>query len=122
MLEIIIVASIICLLAGLSIVMYLNAYISGNESAAQSALHVMRTAMEKYRGVYFTYPLDLATLGSQDPPYIDTALAGGTRGGYNYVLTNASPNTYTVTATPVTVNITGKRTFFVDETGVIQES
>ena len=119
--EIVIVVSILALLASLSFILAMNAFITSNESAAQAALGTIRTAMEKYRNINSTYPPDLGTLGSATPSYLDSALASGTRRGYTYSASNITANTYTVTATPVTLNITGKKNFVVDESGEIRE-
>ena len=119
LIEVIIVASIIALLAALSIILMLNMFISANEAAAQKGLDTFRTAMEKFRGLNNgAYPGSIAELS---PDYVDSALAGGTRKGYTFTLSNASGTTYTITAAPETLNVTGKRTFTVDQSGEIQE-
>ncbi|MBI4971160.1 MAG: type II secretion system protein [Candidatus Omnitrophica bacterium] len=119
LIEIVIVASIVALLAALSMILFLAALISANESAAQKGLDTFRTAMEKYRGFNNgVYPPSLAVL---TPDYVDSVLAGGVRKGYTYTLSNISANTYTITAAPQQANITGKRSFAVDQSGNISE-
>lgn len=119
LIEVIIVASIVALLAALSMILMLNMFISANEAAAQKGLDTFRTAMEKFRGLNNgVYPNSLAALS---PDYVDSALAGGVRKGYTYTISNTGPATYTITAAPQTLNITGKRTFTVDQSGEIQE-
>ena len=122
LIEIVIVVSILALLTALSFILAMNAFIASNEAAAQQALSALRTGMEKYRNINFTYAPDLATLGAGNPSYIDPVLATGARRGYNYTLTNAGQNTYTITAAPQQANITGRRSFLVDQSGEIQEA
>ncbi len=119
LIEIVIVISILALLAALSFILAMNAFITSNESAAQQGLNVFRTGMEKYRNINFMYPPDLATLGVGNPSYVDPVLASGTRRGYTYTLSNTGTNTYTITATPQQPNVTGRRSFQVDQSGEI---
>ncbi len=124
--EIMIVVAIIALLAAIAIPNLLRARLNANEAAAISALRTVSTACESFRAANTnaagqpTYPATLAALGAAVPPYIDNTLAGGAKQGYTftYVLTNN--NQYTCTAAPVTANVTGVRTFFVDESGVLR--
>ena len=58
---------------------------------------------------------------------IDNVLATGTKSGYTFVLTAASLSngvyqTYTATGAPVTVNQTGNRYFFTDQSFVIRQN
>ncbi len=119
--EIMIVVAIIALLAAISIPNLLRAKLNANEVAAISALRTVSMACESFRAAQSptTYPANLAALGAATPPYIDPVLAIGTKQGYTFVLVGAA-NAYTCTARPVTVNVTGERSFFVDEPGVIR--
>ena len=119
LMEIIVVASIIALLAAMSIVLILNNIIAADEASAQSALTTYRAAMEDFRNINATYPAQLSDLGQGDPAYIDSVLAGGTKRGYTFTLSNSSATSYTITASPQQMNVTGKRTFSVNESGTI---
>jgi hypothetical protein len=47
----------------------------------------------------------------------------GTKSGYTFVYApgTATPNTtYSITATPITLSVTGQRGFYSDQTGVIR--
>ena len=119
LIEVVIITSIIALLASLSVILMLNMFISANEAGAQKGLDTFRTAMEKFRNLNnAAYPNNIVAL---TPDYVDSALAGGTRKGYTYTISNATADTYTITAAPQTLNVTGKRSFFVDQSGEIQE-
>ena len=119
--EIMIVVAIIILLAAIAIPNLLRARHNANEAAAIGSLRTLSTAMESFRAAQTspTYPADLAALAAATPPYIDAALATGTKQGYTYVYSLDSANEYTVTGSPTTVNVTGTRVFVVDESGVI---
>ena len=118
--EIMIVVAIIALLAAVAIPNLLRSRHNANEAASISSLRTLSSAEESYRAAQ-TPPAytDLVTLSGAVPPYIDATLGGGTKQGYTYVLSNVTANTYTCTASPVTVGVTGTRVFVVDESGVI---
>jgi prepilin-type N-terminal cleavage/methylation domain-containing protein len=120
--EIMIVVAILVTLAVIAIPGFLRARVIANESSAIGSMRTISTGCESYRSMQNppTYPPDLATLSTETPPYIDTTLGSGTKQGYNFNYTLVGPNQFTCAATPVTVNISGVRTFFVDESGVIR--
>jgi len=125
--EIMIVVAIIALLAAIAIPNLLRARHNANESAAIGAMRTLSTAMESFRAAQTppSYPADLATLSAATPPYIDSNLAGATatdasKQGYYYTYASVSANQYTLQADPATINVTGTRVFFVDESGVIR--
>ena len=53
-------------------------------------------------------------------------LAGGTKSGYTFAYTTGATDSngnfvsYTMTASPTSMGVTGQRTFFTDQTGVIR--
>jgi type IV pilus assembly protein PilA len=68
-------------------------------------------------------PAAAATSATAD--LIDSVLAGGTKSGYQFLLTGASgtPTTgYSVTGDPVSPNTSGTRGFYSDQSGVIRYS
>ena len=121
--EIMIVVAIIVLLAAIAIPNLLRARLNANEATAIAAMKTMSTAMESYRAAQTppTYPAAITSLNGSTPPYIDNVLAGGLKSGYNFSLSGAT-NTFSCTATPQTVNVTGSRSFFVDHSGVVRAS
>ena len=126
--EIMIVVAIIALLAAIAIPNLLRARLNANETAALGALHTICAVSTSYHDVNYvgatsthTYPTDLtgfAAVGAA-PAYLDPVLTTGTKQGYLFVYAGG-PNAYTCTAAPVTVNVTGERYFFVNETGVVR--
>ena len=124
--EIMIVVAIIALLAAIAIPNLLRARHNANEAAAISSTKTLATAMESFRAVQTppTYPATFAALSTATPPYVDATLTGATasnasRQGYFYAYTSGV-NTYSVVTSPATVNVTGTRVFFVNESGVIR--
>lgn len=120
--EIMIVVAIIALLAAVSIPAFLRARIQANETSAIASLRTISTACVSYRSTQspLSYPNDLNTLSTSVPPYIDSILGAGTKEGYTFTYALVSSDQFTVTVSPVTPNITGIRTFFMDESGVIR--
>jgi type IV pilus assembly protein PilA len=119
--EIMIVVAIIVLLAAIAIPNLLRARLSANEATSIAAMRTLSTAMESYRAAQSppAYPTALTDLNASNPPYIDSVLAGGNKSGYAFTY-NGSGNVYTVTAAPQTPNVTGVRSFFVDQSGVVR--
>ncbi len=119
--EIMIVVAIIVLLAAIAIPNLLRARLNANEATAIATMRTLSTAMESYRAAQTppSYPANLSILNTSTPPYIDSALATGNKSGYTFTL-SAGTNTYTVTGTPQSVNVTGSRSFFVDSSGVVR--
>ncbi len=117
-----IVVAIIAILAAIAIPSLLRARLNANEEVAIASLRMIGTACESFRAAQspVTYPADLAELRDADPPYIDETLGGGTKQGYTFAYARTSANAYTCIAAPVTVNVTGERSFFVDETSVVR--
>ena len=120
--EIMIVVAIIGLLAAVAIPNLLRARVNANETAAKGALRTISSACESFRAAQNppTYPANLAALSGANPSYIDNTLGAGAKQGYNFAFVLVAANQYTCTATPITANVTGVNTFFVDESGVIR--
>ena len=119
--EIMIVVAIIVLLAAIAIPNLLRARLSANEATAIAAMRTLSTAMESYRAAQSppAYPTVLTSLNASNPPYIDSVLAGGNKSGYTFALSGGG-NTYGIVATPQSENVTGVRSFFVDQSGVVR--
>ncbi len=122
--ELMIVIAIISLLAAIAIPNLMRSRISANEAAAIANLRTLSTASESFRTAQTPprYPFNIFQLTGANPPYIDNRFnAAARRGvqGYRYAYLGAQ-NTYSFTAMPVTANVTGVRTFFVDQSGVIR--
>ena len=121
--EIMIVVAIIVLLAAIAIPNLLRARLNANEAASIASLRTLSSALESFRSAQSTpaYPANLAALSSATPPYVDSVLAGGTKQGYIFTYARTNNNQYGVVAAPQTAGVTGSRSFFVDESGVLRQ-
>ena len=141
--EIMIVVAIIALLAAIAIPNVLRGRATANESASIGNLRAVISSLEMFRSVNNAYPTTAQTwmtaMYSTDclaattpvpdfgpPSFCNTMAGGGTAAtglvqGYMYTYTPvATGATYTVAATPLTVNNTGTRSFFTSESGIIR--
>ncbi len=119
--EIMIVVGIIVFLAAMAIPGILRSRLNANEATAIASVKTISWAATTYRTANPYYPSNLSELAVGSTSYVDPVLGSGTKQGYNFVLTGDT-NTFNLTAIPVTANITGVRTFYVDESGVIRGS
>jgi len=124
LIEMLVVVAIILIIAAVAVPSFLRSRMAANESAAAASIRTLNSAQISYNSAYPTvgYASTLGALGgtSCTPPnstsacLIDTVLAGGQRGGYNFTLSNVTgtPNsTYNVIATPILWNYSGMRYF-----------
>ena len=123
LIEIMIVIAILALLAALTLPNLLRAKINANESTAIASLHLISSAAQSYKSVNPTFPANLSVLSSEDPPYIDIVLGCPNppclKQGYYFNL-SGSTNTFIAVAYPQDYGKTGKRSFCIDESGVIR--
>jgi type II secretory pathway pseudopilin PulG len=135
------------IVAAIAIPNLIHSRAAENQAAAVSSLRQIDSAAISYAATYHNgYPRDLDVLAGLGTPncdhagLIDGALAGGFRNGYifNYqstatgALTGESrrkagggcafsgADSFTVTAEPVTRGVTGGRSFYMDQTGIIR--
>jgi type IV pilus assembly protein PilA len=130
LIELLIVVAIILIIAAIAIPNLLRAKIAANEASAVGSLRTLNTACIAFSTSYGQFPQNLTNLGpiaasgtasSTSADLIDSVLAAGTKSGYVFAYTAATPfQTYTITATPITVGQTGQRMFFTDQSGVIR--
>jgi type IV pilus assembly protein PilA len=104
-----------------------------NESSAAQSLRTINTAAVTYASTYTAvgYPPNLGALGGATPCsaapanacLLDSVLSGGTKAGYSFVFAgdgNTPSVGYTLSATPVSLGISGQRMFCTDATSVIR--
>jgi prepilin-type N-terminal cleavage/methylation domain-containing protein len=127
LIELLIVVAIILIIAAIAIPNLLRSKMAANEASAVGSLRTINTASVAYSTTYGTYPQALSNLqtngtaSSTAADLIDTVLGSGTKSGYTFTYTSTTPfQSYTLTAAPVTVNVTGQRYFFTDQSGVIR--
>ena len=138
LIEIMIVVAIIALLAAIAIPNVLRGRTSANEAAAVGNLRALTSGNEMYRSVNNVYAqtanwqADMYPAGGVPafgPQPFNIAMTGQTVQGYNYTFngrpagcTDAAGNCtqYAILAAPQTLNQTGTRSFFVNETGTVR--
>jgi type IV pilus assembly protein PilA len=137
LIELLIVVAIILIIAAIAIPNLLRAKIAANESSAVASLRTLITAETTYASSWGSgYSVDLASLGGAAPCttaivtaacIIDSSLsvAPYTKSGYVFSAVGNTPvgginNGFELNATPVVVDITGKRAFCGDQTGVVR--
>jgi prepilin-type N-terminal cleavage/methylation domain-containing protein len=118
LIEIMIVVSIIAILAAITIPGLLRARINSNEALTCNNLRALSTASETYSAVNGYYPLNITSLSSATPPYVNSNFCGSTVGGYTYSCT-FSTRGYTVQADPSAIHITGEKTFTIITGGIL---
>lgn len=119
LIELLIVVAVIGIIAAIAVPNLLQSRMAANEASAISSLRTLATAQITYSATVGNgvYAADLATL--QAAGLIDEALGAGAKDGYTYTMT-AGNTTFSVNGDPTTMDTTGKRGFFVDETAVIR--
>ncbi len=127
LIELLIVVAIILIIAAIAIPNLLRSKMAANEASAVGSLRTINTASVAFSTTYGNYPTklnDLATNGavsSTAADLVDSVLASGTKSGYTFTYTSATPyQQYTLTGAPVNQNVTGQRYFFTDQSGVIR--
>ena len=138
--EIMIVVAIIALLAAIAIPNVLRGRTSANESASIGNMRALISSLEMYRSVNSLYPLDIAANTWQavmypgggvpafGPPSFNNTMAGGATAAtglvqgytYRFLAGVTAGQQYQVVAVPSTLNQTGTRSFFVNETGTVR--
>ena len=139
LIELLIVVAIVLIVAAIAIPNFLRSKIAANESSAVSAIRSINTAEVTYSTTWGNgYSPDLASLGGPPPCttatsaascLIDPLITTGafTKSGYVFA---AAGNTavggvfaaFESNATPLSVDVTGKRSFCSDQSGVIRFS
>jgi prepilin-type N-terminal cleavage/methylation domain-containing protein len=132
LIELLIVVAIILIIAAIAIPNLLRARIAANEASAVASVRTMNTASITYNSTYGSYPTTLSNLGpsngttptSTDADLLDGVLAPAsgvaTKSGYTFSFVSSATVGYTINANPVSVNQTGVRYFYSDQSGVVR--
>jgi len=133
LIELLIVVAIILIMTAIAVPNYLRSRLVANESSAAQSVRTINTAAITYSSTYQNagFPPTLAALGGANPCtasstnacLLDQVLSAGTKAGYSFVWTGdgQTPSvTYSITATPITLGMSGQRMFCSDQTSVIR--
>jgi type II secretory pathway pseudopilin PulG len=113
-----IVVAIIALLATLAAPHWLRVKINANDAAAQITLKAISTALENYMTSQSAYPTASSQLITGSPPYLNTDYFSGSHSGFTFTGT-LNAYSYSVTATPVTMGLTGTQSYTITTSGVL---
>jgi prepilin-type N-terminal cleavage/methylation domain-containing protein len=138
LIELLIVVAIILIIAAIAIPNLLRSRIAANEASAVGSMRTINTSEVTYASTYpdqgFATSLSIlgngggssTTASSTNALLLDSVLSAGTKSGYVFTLTTpawaaGSPvTTFTTLSYPVTMDQTGKRSFYSDASGVIR--
>jgi type IV pilus assembly protein PilA len=141
LIELLIVVAIILIIAAIAIPNLMRARMSANESSAVGSVRSINTAEISYNAAYSNlgFATSLPYLGgavgaacvpsTSSGCFIDSSLSSGTKSGYTFALAIGSSAvvggvtpSYSVVASPLTLNQTGTRFFCSFEDAVVRSS
>ena len=133
LIELLIVVAIILIMAAIAVPNYLRSRLVANEASAAQSVRTINTAVITYSSTYQNvgFPTTLVALGGatlalqlrQTPAYWTRSLSSGTKAGYAFVFTGDGIRLRLrtrVTATPISLGVSGQRMFCSDQTSVIR--
>ena len=123
----------ILIIAAIAIPNLLRAKLAANEASAVGSLRTLNTACVAYGTKYQSFPPALSNLRPSATPnanagnLIDDTLAAGQNSGYRFTYQpgpsqGGAVQSYEMHADPLNPGVTGTRTFFSDQSGVIRFS
>jgi prepilin-type N-terminal cleavage/methylation domain-containing protein len=129
LMELLIVVAILLIIGAIAVPKLNTARMQTQEMAAIRQIGTIHTAQTQYMSQFGRFAATLVELGpgagkAVGPSAADLIpgdLAQGEKTGYKFTLQGTQEG-YTVNATPVTFNSTGRRTFFSDQTLVVREN
>ncbi|MBI4341536.1 MAG: type II secretion system protein [Candidatus Omnitrophica bacterium] len=124
LIEVVMVAVIVGLLAAIGMVQLQRARISAYEQLAVGSLRHVAQSCQMFFLSYHAYPSTLMQLGTASPPYVTPDLIGNgttvTKQGYTFTYAPASGGGgFSLQADPVTPGRTGVRHFYIDHSLLI---
>jgi type IV pilus assembly protein PilA len=134
--EVLVVVMIIVVILAIAIPNLTKARMKANEASALASVRAIQSAEVMYNSAYPTvgFAGSLADLGAHGTDchitsktnsclILDNGLTGGLKNGYTFEVVGdgTSPvHGYTITATPISVNASGRCAFTADQSGQIQ--
>ena len=131
LIELLVVISIILIILFFAVPKMTSIQANARETGAISTMKTIYAAQIQYQSTFNKFATTMTQLGppagaggAEGPEaanLIPGSLAAGESSGYLFTLT-ATPTGYTVSAVPKVFGTTGRRTFYLDQTGVIRQN
>jgi type IV pilus assembly protein PilA len=129
LIELLVVVAVIVVLLTVAIPNLMKAKLSATETMVVREVQTIGQAEMQYVSLFGKYAATLAELGPpatgmagpQAAELIPGKLASGEKNGYLYTLTLTSAG-FAVTANPKEFGNTGRRTFYMDQNGVVHQN
>ena len=129
LMELLIVIAIILVILAIALPKVNSARMMGTETAIIREIQTVHTAQTQYFSQFGKYATTMSELGapaSGNPSptaadLIPNSLASGSKDGYTFMLQGTAGG-YTLTASPISYNGTGRRGFYSDQSLVIREN
>ena len=133
LIELLIVVAIILIIAAIAIPNLIKSKMAANQSGAAGTVRTINTGEATYSAVCAQVGYSAALVGLQTgggctagANIVDAVLGGGTKSGYNFAEAGAAVapsvinTTFTDTATPVNLGVSGQNMYCSDQVGVIR--
>ena len=131
LIELLIVVAIIMIILTFAIPQYRKTQMNARETGAIQGMRTIYSAEIQYESQFGQFAATLTQLGPaassgaaegpQAAGLISGSLASGSTGGYNYTITQI-PGGYSASAVPQAFGSTGRRTFYMDQSGIIRQN
>ena len=120
--KIIVVFAIVAILLLMFIPAYLNVRFGESENIIKGKLRALYESNEIYRKTHrpMEYAQSIPALTETIPPLLDKEFLRSNQSGYRFIYDKTGGDKYSITAEPVYRFLTGLRTYFVNETGIIR--
>jgi type IV pilus assembly protein PilA len=128
LIELLIVVAIILIIAAIAIPNLIRSKIAANQASAVASLRTLNTSAVLFNTNYGLYPTGLSSLAtngaasSTAADMIDNVLSTGIKSGYSFSWSGGTNGTYSIFASPVTLNTTGTVYYMTDQSLVIRSN
>jgi type IV pilus assembly protein PilA len=128
--ELLVVMAIIAIILAVGVPILSKVRLGAVETMVVREIHTVGQAQSQHQSQFGKYAATLAELGPPvkggvDGPgaahLIPASLASGEKDGYRFVMTSNAGG-YTVVASPEVFGSTGRRTFYLDQDGIVHEN
>ncbi len=128
--ELLVVMAIIAIILAVALPIMSRARLGAVETMVVREMHTIGQCQTQYQSQFGRYAATLAELGPpikggvegpQAANLVQASMASGEKDGYRFVMT-ATPGGYTLVASPEVFGKTGRRTFFLDQDGIVHQN